>query len=138
MGECCKVQTNYVILHYVILHNRHNCQEMNLLSAERGGSVDEEAYGQILNHLVDSKRFTFEDRYASLTEKQKTVLMAIASEFPSQVTLTSQDFMTRYNLKTASSVQTAVKGLVEKGILSDNHGIRRPTDLLFMLWLKDF
>ena len=60
---------------------------MNLLSAERGGSVDEEAYGQILNHLVDSKRFTFEDRYASLTEKQKTVLMAIASEFPSQVTL---------------------------------------------------
>jgi hypothetical protein len=34
-----------------------------------------------LNHLVDSKRFTFEDRYASLTEKQKTVLMAIASEF---------------------------------------------------------
>lgn len=37
---------------------------------ERGGHVGEEAYGQILNHLVDSKRFTFEDRYASLTEKQ--------------------------------------------------------------------
>ena len=32
MGECCKVQTNYVILHYVILHNRLNCQEMKLLS----------------------------------------------------------------------------------------------------------
>ena len=106
--------------------------------AERGGCVDEEAYDQILNHLVDSKRFTFEDRYASLTEKQKTVLMAIASEFPNQVTLTSQNFITRYNLKTSSSVQTAVKGLVEKGILSDNHGVRRPTDLLFMLWLKDF
>ena len=106
--------------------------------AERGGCVEEAAYDQILNHLVDSKRFTFEDRYASLTEKQKTVLMAIASEFPRQVTLTSQDFIARYNLKTASSVQTAVKGLVEKGILSDNHGVRRPTDLLFMLWLKDF
>ena len=106
--------------------------------AERGGCVDEEAYDQILNHLVDSKRFTFEDRYASLTEKQKTVLMAIASEFPNQVTLTSQNFITRYNLKTSSSVQTAVKGLVGKGILSDNHGVRRPTDLLFMLWLKDF
>ena len=106
--------------------------------AERGGCVEEAAYDQILNHLVDSKRFTFEDRYASLTEKQKTVLMAIASEFPSQVTLTSQDFIARYNLKTASSVQTAVKGLMEKGILTDNRGIRRPTDLLFMLWLKDF
>lgn len=106
--------------------------------AERGGNVGEETYGQILNHLVDSKRFTFEDRYASLTEKQKTVLLAIASEFPNQVTLTSQDFITKYNLKTASSVQTAVKGLAEKGILSDNRGIRRPTDLLFMLWLKKF
>lgn len=105
---------------------------------ERGGCVEEEAYGQILNHLVDSKRFTFEDRYASLTEKQKTVLMAIASEYPNQVTHTSQDFIAKYNLKTASSVQTAVKGLVEKGILSDNRGIRRPTDLLFILWLKNF
>lgn len=91
-----------------------------------------------MNHLVDSKRFTFEDRYASLTEKQKTVLMAIASEYPNQVTLTSQDFITKYNLKTASSVQTAVKGLMEKGILGDHRGMRRPTDLLFILWLKNF
>lgn len=105
---------------------------------ERGGHVGEEAYGQILNHLVDSKRFTFEDRYVSLTEKQKMVLLAIASEFPNQPTLTSQEFISTYGLKTASSVQTAVKGLVEKGILSDNHGVRRPTDLLFMLWLKNF
>ncbi len=105
---------------------------------ERGGCVEEAAYGQILNHLVDSKRFTFEDRYASLTEKQKSVLMAIASEYPNQVTLTSQDFIAKYHLKTASSVQTAVKGLVDKGILGDNRGIRWPTDLLFILWLKNF
>ena len=28
--------------------------------------------------------------------------------------------------------------LLEKGILSDNHGTKRPTDLLFMLWLKNY
>lgn len=106
--------------------------------AERGGYVGEEAYEQILNHLVDSKRFTFEDRYASLTEKQKTVLQAIAAEFPKNVTMTSQEFIAKYNLKTASSVQTAVKGLTEKGILNDHHGTKRPTDLLFMLWLKKY
>ncbi len=93
---------------------------------------------QVLNHMVDSKRFTFEDRYAALTEKQKTVLLAIAAEYPRELTLTSQDFITRYNLKTASSVQTAVKGLIEKGILNDYHGIKRPTDVLFMLWLKNY
>ena len=106
--------------------------------AERGGYVGEDAYIQILNHMVDSKRFTFEDRLASLTEKQKTVLLAIAAEFPKELTLTSQEFIEKYNLKTASSVQTAVKGLTEKGILSDNHGTKRPTDLLFMLWLKNY
>lgn len=106
--------------------------------AERGGHVGEEAYDQILNHIVDSKRFTFEDRYASLTEKQKTVLQAIAMEFPKEPTLTSQYFITKYHLKTASSVQTAVKGLIEKGILTDYHGAKRPTDILFMLWLKNY
>ena len=106
--------------------------------AERGGHVDEEAYEHILNNMVDSKRFTFEDRYASLTEKQKTVLQAIASEFPKELTPTSRDFIVKYNLKTASSVQTAVKGLMEKGILNDSHGVKRPTDLLFILWLKNY
>ena len=106
--------------------------------ADRGGHVGEEAYEQILNHMVDSKRFTFEDRYASLTEKQKTVLLAIAAEFPKELSMTSQEIIAKYNLKTASSVQTAVKGLTEKGILNDNHGTKRPTDLLFMLWLKKF
>ena len=106
--------------------------------AERGGHVSEDTYEQILNHMVDSKRFTFEDRYASLTEKQKTVLLAVAAEFPKELTLTSQEFITKYNLKTASSVQTAVKGLTEKGILNDIHGTKRPADLLFVLWLKKF
>ena len=106
--------------------------------AEQGGHVEIDAYEAILNHLVDSKRFTFEDRYASLTEKQKTVLMSIAAVYPCDPPLTSQDFIAKYNLKTASSVQTAVKALVEKGILNDNHGVKRPTDLLFMLWLKNF
>lgn len=105
---------------------------------ERGGYVGEETYGQILNHIVDSKRFTFEDRFAALTEKQKTVLKAVATEYPCEPTLTSQEFIAKYNLKSASSVQTAVKGLIEKGILNDNHGVKRPNDLLFILWLKKY
>lgn len=106
--------------------------------AERGGHVGEEAFEQIVSHMVDSKRFTFEDRYAALTEKQKSVLQAVAEEFPKVPTLTSQEFIEKYSLKTASSVQTAVKGLTDKGILCDRHGAKRPTDLLFMLWLKEY
>ncbi len=106
--------------------------------AERGGRVDDDAYEQVLNHMVDSKRFTFEDRFASLTEKQKAVMLAIAAEFPNNCLLTSQDFIAKYNLKSASSIQTAIKGLTDKGILSSYHGMKRPSDLLFVLWLKNF
>lgn len=106
--------------------------------AERGGHVGDDAYGQILNHIVDSKRFTFEDRYASLTEKQKSVLLAVAAEYPNVPNPTGQDFIAKYNLKTASSVQTAVRGLTEKGILSNNNGAKLPTDILFVLWLKKY
>ena len=65
-------------------------------------------------------------------------MQAIATEYPKELTLTSQDFIMKYNLKTASSVQTAIKGLVDKGILSDRHGLKHPTDILFILWLKNY
>lgn len=92
----------------------------------------------VLTHMVDTKRFTFEDKYASLTEKQKAVIKAMANEYPSEVSPTSKDFILRHNLKTASSVQTAMKGLVDKGVVNEWRGNKRITDLLFVLWLKKF
>lgn len=92
----------------------------------------------VLTHMVDTKRFTFEDKYASLTEKQKAVIKAMANEYPSEVSPTSKDFIIRHNLKTASSVQTAMKGLMDKGVVNEWRGSKRITDLLFVLWLKKF
>lgn len=97
-----------------------------------------ECFEQILTNMVDTKRFTFEDRYASLTEIQKSVLLAIAAEYPVVPTLTSKDFISKYNLKTASSVQTAIKGLTDKGILNFHNGVRQVSDILLLLWLKKF
>lgn len=92
----------------------------------------------ILTHMVDTKRFTFEDKYSSLTEKQKALVKAIACEYPKTTAPTSKDFIMRYNLKTASSVQTALKALVEKGIITEWRGNKFISDLLFTLWLKHF
>jgi len=74
----------------------------------RGCSIKQKHKGRLGNPfvIVDSKRFTFEDRFASLTEKQKAVLLAIAAEYPKELALTRQEFIVRHNLKTASSVQT--------------------------------
>ena len=103
---------------------------------ERGESIDITSLHTILHNIVDTKRFTFEDRYALLTEKQKSVIEAMAMEFPSNIAPTSKEFITKYHLKTSSSVQTALKGLMEKGFVTEIRGEKQISDLLFLLWLK--
>lgn len=103
---------------------------------ERGSKATTEDFDEILQHLIDTKRFTFEETYSRLTEKQKAVLRAIATDYPKTVTPTSKDFLERYRLKTASSVQTAMKGLTDKGILSEYGNSRQISDILFLLWLR--
>jgi len=102
------------------------------------GKIESQQLQTILTNMVDTKRFTFEDKFASLTEKQKSVVKAMASEYPAMSSPTSKDFIMRYNLKTASSVQTAMKGLLEKNVISEWRGNKQLTDLLFVLWLKSF
>lgn len=102
-----------------------------------GEKLQADAFSEVLQHMVDTKRFTFEDRYLGLTEKQKSVLRALAEEFPNTPAPTSKEFIERYHLKTASSVQTALKGLVDKKIMREYKGERQITDILFIIWLKN-
>lgn len=102
-----------------------------------GEAIDVDNFNTIIRHMIDIKRFTFEDRYQNLTEKQKAVLKALAEEFPNTPAPTSREFIEKYHLKTASSVQTAIKSLVEKKIMREYHGERQISDLLFVLWLKE-
>lgn len=102
-----------------------------------GEAIDVDNFNTIIRHMIDIKRFTFEDRYQNLTEKQKAVLKALAEEFPNTPAPTSREFIEKYHLKTASSVQTAIKSLIEKKIMREYHGERQISDLLFVLWLKE-
>lgn len=102
-----------------------------------GETIHTDAFPIVLQHMIDTKRFTFEDRYQGLTEKQKTVLKALAEEFPNTPAPTSKEFIEKYHLKTASSVQTAIKGLVDKKIMREFHGEKLISDILFVLWIKE-
>lgn len=103
---------------------------------ERDNKATIEDFDEVLQHLIDTKRFNFEETYARLTEKQKCVLRAISEEYPNTVSPTSKDFIMTHKLKTASSVQTALKGLQDKGIISEYGDSRQITDILFLLWLR--
>ena len=66
--------------------------------------------------------------------KQKELLMAIAKEGKAQ-NLTSSAFVKKYRLTSSSSVQSAIKGLLEKNFATSNLGVYEVYDKFFGLWL---
>ena len=69
-----------------------------------------------------------------LPPKQKEVLLAICKEGKA-TEITSSKFLHTYRL-TASSVQGAVKGLLEKDFITMELGVYSVYDRFFEFWLK--
>ena len=69
-----------------------------------------------------------------LPPKQKELMVAIAKEGKAQ-NLTSSAFIRKYRLTSSSSVQSAIKGLLEKNFVTSALGIYELYDKFFALWL---
>ena len=50
---------------------------------------------------------------------------------------TSRVFVWKYALSSASSVNSAVKGLLEKGLLNCSRGVYQVYDMFFATWLTE-
>ena len=70
-----------------------------------------------------------------MPEKQKMVLIALAKNGPTQK-VTSASFVRKYSLQSASTVQSAMRGLLEKDFLTSEKGIYSVYDIFFAYWLQ--
>lgn len=86
-----------------------------------------------INRVIESQSFSYAALLFQLPTKQKEVLMAICKERKA-TNITSRPFLTRYHL-TASSVQAAVKGLLEKDFITNDLGTYALYDQFFAQWL---
>lgn len=91
----------------------------------------EEAFKNII--LIQEPQYR--DQLASLPPKQKILLQAIATEGCAN-NITTADFVKKYNLVSASSVQAALKGLLAKQLVTQESGCYRIYDYFFAHWLK--
>lgn len=87
-----------------------------------------------LEEILSQMNFTYSSLLYQLPSKQKEVLIAICKEGNAQE-ITSSRFLRTYKL-TASSVQGAIKGLLEKDFVTMELGIYSVYDKFFDLWLK--
>lgn len=86
-----------------------------------------------IQQIIAQQSFAYESLLYLLPPKQKEVLMAICKE--KKVTnVTSRPFLQRHKL-TASAVQGAIKGLLEKDFITLDLGIYSLYDQFFAQWL---
>lgn len=91
---------------------------------------------EALRNILDSYKYTFQEILFRLPERQKEVLIAINKEGDARA-IQSAEFIKKYSLPGSSSVQAAVKGLLEKDFITHEQGVYRIYDRFFGLWLNE-
>ncbi len=90
----------------------------------------DDAIGFILSMSSD----TYESLYYQMPEKQRMLFLAIAKEGRATM-VTSGRFINKHRLNSASSVSSALKGLLEKDFITMDKNAYSVYDQFFSLWL---
>ena len=85
-------------------------------------------------NVIMSQENSCKDLLSNIPPKQKAVLQAIAKEGAAQ-NITSVKFIKKYNLSSASSVQSAVKLLLKNDLITQRDGVYRVYDFFLSEWL---
>jgi hypothetical protein len=99
-------------------------------------AVTEDDIRQALQQIFLREEHAFHDLWDMLSVKARSVLIALAKEDNPQLQLYSNQFLRRYNLGSASSVQRAVSRLITDEILEKIEGNYHYTDVFFKQWIR--
>lgn len=88
-----------------------------------------------LDYILKTQEFMYKETMFRIPEKQKLVLVALAKE-GTATGITSSAFLKKYRLPSASTVQSAVKGLLEKDFVTQEQGVYTVYDLFLAYWIK--
>ena len=89
---------------------------------------------EAIDNVILAQESQYKELLSLIPPKQKQVLQAVAREGRASG-ITSAAFIRRYQLPSASSIQSAVKGLLEKEIITTDEGTYRIYDYFFSYWM---
>ncbi|MBR1515075.1 MAG: ATP-binding protein [Bacteroidales bacterium] len=89
----------------------------------------------LIKRVADNEN-VFESMYYGLSERQRQVLKAIAIEGKAKQTQ-SVAFIKKHGLVSASSVQSALRQLLDRDLITTEKGTYRIDDRFFGFWLKN-
>jgi len=99
-----------------------------------GATCGPESIDVVIGDILQANEFTYQSMLFQLPLKQKELLVAISKAGKAQ-NITSAAFVRRYHLSSPSSVQSAMKGLLEKNFVTYALGVYEVYDRFFAMWL---
>jgi AAA+ ATPase superfamily predicted ATPase len=103
-------------------------------SVETGKTCDIAMVDNIIDDMMRESGPKYSETLSRLTLPQKELLYAIADEGHAQ-RITSGQFIKRHYLQSASSVQAAIRKLMEYGLVTSSDGSYYIEDQLFNYWI---
>lgn len=100
----------------------------------QGAECTDQMMETAIANILRSNEFTYQSLLFQLPPKQKELLFAICKEGKAR-NVTSSAFVRKYHLPSSSSVQSAIKGLLEKNFVTSTLGVYEVYDKFFALWL---
>jgi AAA+ ATPase superfamily predicted ATPase len=110
---------------------------MNILyfRTPQSGTCTIDMVDDAIDYLLDLYTENYETLFSQISEKQRTLLVAITFEGTAQA-ITSGAFIKKYHLWSASSVMSAAKGLLDIDFITQEAGAYMFYDQFFALWLR--
>lgn len=105
------------------------------LVTEKGGRCTTNMIDDAIDYILDLSSEHYSMLYSQMSEKQRSVLLAIASEHRVKG-IAGGKFVHKYHLPSVSSVVSAVKGLLEKDFVTKENDEYYLYDHFFQLWLE--
>ncbi|MBQ2351849.1 MAG: ATP-binding protein [Bacteroidales bacterium] len=87
-----------------------------------------------ISNIFDIFGHVFQEMLLRVSEKQKALLIAVAKENKVK-NITGAQFISSYNLKTASAIQGALRPLIENETITKEVDCYRITNRFFSLWI---
>ncbi|MDO5665761.1 MAG: ATP-binding protein [Bacteroidia bacterium] len=101
-----------------------------------GGECTLNMIDEAIENNVNSYKYTYSETLFRLPIKQKEVLVAIAKEGDAKA-ITSAKFIKKHRLSSSSSVQSALRGLLEKDFVTHEKGSYQVYDKFLAIWLNE-
>ena len=110
---------------------------MNVLFSrtDTGATCDVSMVDEAVEFIIRLSSDTYESLFYQMPEKQRSLFLAIAREGKAKE-VTSGAFIKRNNLNSASSVSSALRGLLDKDFITEDKNVYSVYDQFFALWLK--